>query len=98
MTAWFRGRTIYIVALLWALTLALAVSLDTVTRGTMIAAMIPRIVTTANSSISEKPLRLRFMYVFMLFPQSRHALRAIRSTGRSFLVKPWSFGGLYVQT
>ena len=39
------------------------VSLETATRGTMIAAMIPRIVTTANNSISEKPLRLFLLRV-----------------------------------
>src|SRR5256885_17071663 len=54
-----RSTAALIVALLWLLTLVLAVSLETATRGTMIAAMIPRIVTTANNSISEKPARLR---------------------------------------
>ena len=38
-----------IVALLWAFTFCLAVSLETVTRGTIMAAMMPRIVTTAKS-------------------------------------------------
>src|SRR3954463_10857536 len=54
-----RSTAELIVALLWLLTFALAVSLEIATRGTMIAAMIPRIVTTANNSISEKPARLR---------------------------------------
>src|SRR3954471_23332135 len=54
-----RSTAALIVALLWELTLVLAVSLETATRGTMIAAMIPRIVTTANNSMSEKPARLR---------------------------------------
>src|SRR5215213_8606600 len=54
-----RSTAALMVALLWLLTLVLAVSLETATRGTMIAAIIPRIVTTANNSISEKPARLR---------------------------------------
>src|SRR4051794_16238630 len=54
-----RSTAALIVALLWLLTLVLAVSLETATRGTMIAAIIPRIVTTANNSINEKPARLR---------------------------------------
>src|SRR6476620_9760718 len=54
-----RSTAALIVALLWLLTLVLAVSLETATRGTMMAAMIPRIVTTANNSINEKPARLR---------------------------------------
>src|SRR3954447_18604149 len=54
-----RSTAALIVALLWLLTLVLAVSLETATRGTMIAAMIPRIVTTASNSMSEKPARLR---------------------------------------
>ena len=36
-----RSTAALIVALLWALTFCLAVSLETVTRGTMIAAMMP---------------------------------------------------------
>src|SRR3954463_2311321 len=60
-----RSTAELIVALLWLLTLVLAVSLETATRGTMIAAMIPRIVTTANSSINEKPARLRIPIVFI---------------------------------
>src|SRR2546423_353321 len=60
-----RSTAELIVALLWALTFVLAVSLDTATRGTMIAAMIPRIVTTANNSISEKPARLRIPIDFI---------------------------------
>src|SRR5207237_788691 len=54
-----RSTAELIVVLLWELTFVLAVSLETATRGTMIAAMIPRIVTTANNSMSEKPARLR---------------------------------------
>src|SRR5262249_55055224 len=54
-----------IVALLWLLTLVLAVSLETATRGTMMAAIMPRIVTTANSSINEKPARLRMPSEFI---------------------------------
>src|SRR5204863_4580363 len=54
-----RSTAALIVALLWLLTLVLAVSLEMATRGTMIAAMMPRIVTTANNSMSEKPARLR---------------------------------------
>src|SRR5438046_2820012 len=63
-----RSTAELIVALLWALTLCLAVSLETATRGTMMAAMIPRIVTTANNSINEKADRLlpeRVMWVFL---------------------------------
>src|SRR5437762_898226 len=60
-----RSTAALIVALLWELTLVLAVSLETATRGTMIAAMIPRIVTTANNSISEKPARLRIPIDFI---------------------------------
>src|ERR1700754_1011554 len=60
-----RSTAALIVALLWLLTLVLAVSLETATRGTMIAAMIPRIVTTANNSINEKPARLRIPIVFI---------------------------------
>src|SRR6187399_3149196 len=60
-----RSTAALIVALLWLLTFDLAVSLETATRGTMIAAMIPRIVTTANSSINEKPARLRLLIDFM---------------------------------
>src|SRR5690348_678441 len=62
-----RSTAALIVALLWALTLFFAVSLETVTRGTMIAAMIPRIVTTASNSMSEKPDRFVLM-VFMFTP------------------------------
>src|SRR5258707_935905 len=61
-----RSTAALIVALLWALTLVLAVSLETATRGTMIAAMIPRIVTTANNSINEKPARLRIPIDFIV--------------------------------
>src|SRR6185295_1036374 len=60
-----RSTAALIVALLWLLTFALAVSLETATRGTMMAAMIPRIVTTANNSISEKPARLRIQTDFI---------------------------------
>src|SRR5947207_7994714 len=60
-----RSTAALIVALLWELTLVLAVSLETATRGTIIAAMIPRIVTTANSSMSEKPARLRLRIDFI---------------------------------
>src|SRR5215213_5386853 len=60
-----RSTAALIVALLWLLTLVLAVSLETATRGTMIAAMMPRIVTTANNSISEKPARLRIPIDFI---------------------------------
>src|SRR3954465_6771539 len=60
-----RSTAELIVALLWLLTFVLAVSLETATRGTMIAAMIPRIVTTANNSMSEKPARLRLRIEFM---------------------------------
>src|SRR4051812_23204586 len=60
-----RSTAALIVALLWLLTLVLAVSLETATRGTMIAAIIPRIVTTANNSISEKPARLRIPIDFI---------------------------------
>ena len=38
---------------------ALAVLLDMATRGTMMAAMMPRIVTTASNSMSENAVRLR---------------------------------------
>src|SRR2546423_1776749 len=54
-----RSTAALIVALLWEVTFVLAGSLETATRGTMIAAMIPRIVTTASNSMSEKPARLR---------------------------------------
>src|SRR3954464_13638768 len=54
-----RSTAALMVALLWLLTFVLAVSLETATRGTMMAAIIPRIVTTANNSMSEKPARLR---------------------------------------
>src|SRR6476661_4462740 len=60
-----RSTAELIVALLWLLTLVLAVSLEMATRGTIIAAMIPRIVTTANNSISEKPARLRIPIDFI---------------------------------
>src|SRR5215211_8174081 len=60
-----RSTAALIVALLWLLTFVLAVSLETATRGTMMAAMIPRIVTTANNSISEKPARLRIPIDFI---------------------------------
>src|SRR5436305_752500 len=60
-----RSTAELIVALLWLLTLVLAVSLETATRGTMIAAMIPRIVTTASNSISEKPALLRIPIEFI---------------------------------
>src|SRR5690242_6021599 len=60
-----RSTAALIVALLWLLTFVLAVSLETATRGTMIAAMIPRIVTTANNSINEKPARLRIPIDFI---------------------------------
>src|SRR4051812_46076237 len=69
-----RSTAALIVALLWALTFALAVSLETATRGTMIAAMIPRIVTTANNSISEKPFRLRAVRVILGFLYVRRKL------------------------
>src|SRR5437016_3264629 len=62
-----RSTAALSVDLLWALTLVLAVSLETATRGTMIAAMIPRIVTTANNSMSEKPARLLFLTDFIVF-------------------------------
>src|SRR3954470_9079707 len=62
-----RSTAELIVALLWLLTFALAVSLETATRGTMMAAMIPRIVTTANNSISEKPLLLLSLRVILVF-------------------------------
>src|SRR5215211_6752674 len=65
-----RSTAELIVALLWLLTFALAVSLDTATRGTMIAAIIPRIVTTAKSSISEKPLRLCVLRVIRVSSKS----------------------------
>src|SRR3954469_8019169 len=54
-----------IVALLWLLTLVFAVSLEIATRGTIMAAMIPSIVTTANNSISENPARLRIPIDFI---------------------------------
>src|SRR3954452_1732686 len=60
-----RSTAALIVALLWLLTLVLAVSLEIATRGTIMAAMIPRIVTTANNSISEKPARLRIPIDFI---------------------------------
>ena len=78
-----RSTAALIVALLWALTFGLAVSLETATRGTMIAAMIPRIVTTANSSISEKPLRLRLpkrVHV-VLSTSADTSVRGTRTTG-----------------
>jgi hypothetical protein len=67
-STYHRSTAALIVALLCALTLALAVSLETVTRGTMIAAMMPRIVTTASNSISEKPDRLRFPRFMIVAP------------------------------
>src|SRR5688572_31446197 len=61
-----RSTAALIVALLCELTFCLAVSLDTVTRGTIMAAMMPRIVTTASSSIKENAARLRWVTFFML--------------------------------
>jgi hypothetical protein len=49
-----RSTAELIVALLWDLTFALAMSLETATRGTMIAAMMPRIVTRAFFSLQLK--------------------------------------------
>src|SRR5438128_12459286 len=76
-----RSTAALIVALLWLLTLVLAVSLETATRGTMIAAMIPRIVTTANNSISEKPARLRIPIDF---------IAVLRSGRRPFQAEKWT--------
>src|SRR5947208_16933601 len=64
-STYHRSTAALIVALLWLLTLVLAVSLETATRGTMIAAMMPRIVTTANNSMREKPARLRLRIEFI---------------------------------
>src|SRR6476646_7150650 len=71
-----RSTAELIVALLWALTLALAVSLDTATRGTIIAAMIPRMVTTANNSIKEKPDRLLLVRIMIAVPVMLYVLAA----------------------
>ena len=54
-----RSTAALIVALLCALIVCLAVSLETVTRGTIMAVMIPRIVTMASSSMTDKPRHRR---------------------------------------
>jgi hypothetical protein len=54
-----RSTAALIVALLWAWTFCFEASLDVITRGTIMAAMIPKIVTTANNSINEKPFGFR---------------------------------------
>src|SRR5436190_23309051 len=77
-----RSTAELIVALLWLLTLALAVSLETATRGTMIAAMIPRIVTTANNSISEKADRSPFLSLIMLLSLSLGTAQFVRAIRR----------------
>jgi hypothetical protein len=79
-----RSTAALIVALLWLLTLALAVSLETATRGTMIAAMIPRIVTTANNSISEKADRLPFLILFIFLPLSMGTAQFVRQADDLF--------------
>src|SRR4051812_15536332 len=53
--------------LFWLLAFALAVALETEIRGITTTAMMPRMVTTANSSSSEKPLRLFRWLLRILF-------------------------------
>src|SRR6187401_1179201 len=87
-----RSTAALIVALLWLLTLVLAVSLETATRGTMIAAMIPRIVTTAKSSISEKPARLRIPIDLIAILRFR-TMAVIKRKKGPVLVRFGSFSG-----
>src|SRR5438128_5667 len=85
-----RSTAELIVALLWLLTFALAVSLETATRGTMIAAMIPRIVTTANNSINEKPARLQLRVDFIAVLPFKTIAVSSRQMTRSSNVRQFS--------
>src|SRR4051812_35634796 len=62
-----RSTAALISALFWLLALVLAVELETEMRGMTTTAMMPRMVTTARSSSSEKPRRLRRVFIGLTF-------------------------------